>query len=95
MALTTARDITVCSKEFQERHPRLYHYTSRAGLEGIVGSRTMRATDYRSLNNFSEIIHLKKPFTESQRLCSAASSSSVTPTDNGGEVLKLLADARD
>ncbi len=63
--MVTARDITLCSKEFQERHPQLYHYTSRAGLEGIVGSRTMRATDYRSLNDSSEIIHLKKSFTAS------------------------------
>lgn len=61
MALTTATDITICSKEFQEQHPHLYHYTSRTGLEGIVRSCTLRATDYRSLNDSSEIIHLKKP----------------------------------
>ena len=65
MTLTTASDVTICSVEFQARHPRLYHYTSRAGLEGIVRSRTLWATYYRSLNDSSEIIHLKEPFIAS------------------------------
>lgn len=65
MASTTAAvDITVCSKELQSRHSLLYHYTSRAGLEGIVRSRTLRATDYRTLNDSSEIIYIKEPLIE-------------------------------
>jgi len=62
MALTAAVDLTICSKEFQERHPQLYHYTSTTGLEGIVRSQTLRATDYRSLNDSSEVVHIKEPF---------------------------------
>jgi hypothetical protein len=62
---TTAVDITICSKELQAQHPQLYHYTSKGGLEGIIKSQTLRATDYRSLNDVSEIIHIKEPLIES------------------------------
>jgi hypothetical protein len=62
MTLTTDVELSICSKQFQQDHPQLYHYTSRVGLEGIVRTNTIWATNYRSLNDSSEIIHLKKPF---------------------------------
>ncbi len=62
MALTTSVEVSVCTKDFQASHPQLFHYTSRAGLEGIVRSNTIRASNYRSLNDSSEIVHLKHPF---------------------------------
>jgi hypothetical protein len=37
--------------------PTLYHYTSMTGLRGILSSRTIWATDYRCLNDMSEVIY--------------------------------------
>ncbi len=54
---------TVCPAGFVEKHPELHHYTSIAGLEGILASRTLWATHFQELNDSSEVIHLQKPLT--------------------------------
>jgi hypothetical protein len=59
-----ATDITICEAGFSAQHPELYHYTNRTGLEGIVRSNTIWATHYRSLNDSSEIVHLREPLIE-------------------------------
>ena len=43
-----------------EEYPLVYHYTSRAGLEGILTTQTLFATHYRYLNDTSEIQHMRK-----------------------------------
>jgi len=37
-----------------EEHPILHHYTSFSGLEGILTSKSLWATHYKALNDFSE-----------------------------------------
>src|SRR5258708_2461222 len=44
-------------KSLAEEHPELVHYTSSAGLLGIVQSQTLRATHYAYLNDAEEIKH--------------------------------------
>jgi DUF2971 family protein len=58
----TAVDVTVCSVELQRDHPELFHYTTRAGLKGIVETNTILATHYLHLNDSAELVELKKPF---------------------------------
>ncbi len=45
--------------EVHEAHQFVYHYTSRGGLEGIINTQTLFATDYRYLNDTSEIEHMR------------------------------------
>ena len=40
-------------------HPQVYHYTSRAGVEGILKNQSIWATNYRYLNDATEIILFK------------------------------------
>ena len=42
-----------------EEYPLVYHYTSQAGLEGILTTQTLFATHYRYLNDTSEIQHMR------------------------------------
>jgi hypothetical protein len=49
--------------ELIEQHPELYHYTTLAGLEGILGSQCLWATHYLWLNDSSESGLLKEPLT--------------------------------
>ena len=61
MAETAAVTLEVCSKELQAKHPQLYHYTSKRGLEGILSTNTVWAMDYRDLNDSSEVIYIREP----------------------------------
>lgn len=45
------------SKLLEEEHPQLFHYTSAAGLDGILQTQTLRATHYEYLNDASEVKH--------------------------------------
>lgn len=45
-------------------HPELFHYTSRLGLEGILKSQCLWATNYRHLNDSTEIILFKDKLKE-------------------------------
>ncbi len=47
--------------EVNEDHLFVYHYTSRAGLEGILSTQTLFATHYEYLNDTSEIRQMRKP----------------------------------
>jgi hypothetical protein len=49
----------VARSGFHLRFPELHHYTSIAGMEGILRSRAIWATHFEHLNDQSEIIHLK------------------------------------
>lgn len=40
-------------------HPHLHHYTDLPGLMGILETQTLWATHYKSLNDFSEIKHMR------------------------------------
>jgi hypothetical protein len=44
-------------KPLAEQHPELVHYTSAAGLAGILRSQTLRATHYAYLNDAAEVKH--------------------------------------
>jgi hypothetical protein len=59
--LTTTTDLTICSVETQARHPELYQYTTKSGLQGIVKSNTLWATCYRDLNDSTEVTLLREP----------------------------------
>ena len=43
-----------------KEHSELFHYTNGDGLRGILNSKTLWATNFRDLNDFSEIVHAKK-----------------------------------
>lgn len=43
-----------------EAHDKLYHYTTFDGMVGILDSQSLWATNYRFLNDQSEIIHFKQ-----------------------------------
>jgi DUF2971 family protein len=44
--------------EIYEEHNTLFHYTTIAGLKGIIESQTLHATHYKFLNDSTEIISL-------------------------------------
>ena len=46
-------------QEIYQKHPFVYHYTDRPGLEGILSTQTLFATHYRYLNDTSEIQHIQ------------------------------------
>ncbi len=53
-------DLAICDPAFIEQHAELYHYTTKSGLEGIIRSKTIWGTHYKSLNDSSEVIHLRE-----------------------------------
>jgi Protein of unknown function (DUF2971) len=57
-------ETTIAPAGFHLNHPELHHYTSLAGLEGILGSGILWATHFQSLNDRSEVTHLQKDLTE-------------------------------
>jgi hypothetical protein len=61
---TRAVDIEICSAEFLAQHPELFHYTTRAGFEGIIKTQTIWATHYRSLNDSTEFEHFREAFVK-------------------------------
>lgn len=44
-----------------DRSTCLYHYTSAVGLEGILRSRSLWATDTAFLNDWQEIVYAAEP----------------------------------
>ncbi|MGO9847816.1 MAG: DUF2971 domain-containing protein [Methylocella sp.] len=45
----------ICSVETKSRHPELYHYTTAAAFEGIVGSQTLWCSHYSEMLDKQEI----------------------------------------
>src|ERR1041385_7315054 len=45
-------------------HPELHHYTTFAGLKGIVETNTLWATYFRELNDSTECLALREPLVE-------------------------------
>ena len=50
--------------EIWEEHDTLYHYTTQAGLQGILESQTIHATHYKYLNDTTELFHMKDKLPE-------------------------------
>lgn len=46
-------------KKTSEVYAKLYHYTTWGGLQGIIENQTLWATNYKALNDYSEIILFK------------------------------------
>lgn len=46
-------------QEIYEKHKVVYHYTTEAGLKGILESQTLWATHYKYLNDATEIEHMR------------------------------------
>jgi hypothetical protein len=61
LPLTIETQLTIASKEFLSSHPELHHYTTFAGLEGIVRSNTIWATHFSGLNDATEVILFREP----------------------------------
>jgi hypothetical protein len=59
--LTIETELTIADKEFPSIHPELHHYTTFAGLEGIVRSNTIWASHFSDLNDATEIILFREP----------------------------------
>ena len=57
-----AVDIAICDANFVTEHPEVYHYTTRAGLEGLTKTQTIWASHYQSLNDSSELEHFREAF---------------------------------
>ncbi|MDO9381327.1 MAG: DUF2971 domain-containing protein [Hyphomicrobiaceae bacterium] len=57
-------------KDIWDDYPFVAHYTSQAGLEGILQTQSLHATHYRYLNDSSEIQEIRQPLIEAaaQRL---------------------------
>jgi hypothetical protein len=49
------RWISASSEIVLQRHPELYHYTTVAGFRGIIESRSIWGTEYKTLNDSTEI----------------------------------------
>lgn len=47
-------------KKTSEVYKKLYHYTTWGGLQGIIKNQTLWATNYKFLNDYSEIILFKE-----------------------------------
>jgi Protein of unknown function (DUF2971) len=67
-------DLLSMSKPFRDwagpvlnDHPQLYHYTNSAGLMGVLGERTIRATHVHYLNDRSELEYAYKVVREQAR----------------------------
>jgi hypothetical protein len=52
---------------YEGKVPELHHYTTWDGLHGIISSQTLWATDYRYLNDSTEVSHFKSYFQRSLR----------------------------
>jgi hypothetical protein len=59
--LTIETQLTIASEEFLSSHPELHHYTTFAGLEGIVRSSTVWASHFSDLNDATEVILFREP----------------------------------
>jgi hypothetical protein len=57
-------EVILAPAGIHRRHPELHHYTTVAGLEGILRSRTLWATHFQGLNDRSEVTHLKTELTK-------------------------------
>jgi hypothetical protein len=57
-------ETTVAPAGLHLKHPELHHYTSLAGLEGILRSGVLWATHFQSLNDRSEVTHLQRELIE-------------------------------
>ena len=51
-------------KEIWEEHESVFHYTNKAGLEGVLKSQALHATHYKYLNDTSEMVQLKPRLEE-------------------------------
>jgi hypothetical protein len=56
--------LTIDTEELQAAHPKLHHYTDLGGLNGIVGTNTIRATHFGDLNDSTEARLLKEPLVD-------------------------------
>jgi hypothetical protein len=53
--------LLVCDPQVWRTHPELFHYTGRAGLEGIVGSNSFWVTHFRDMKGDpTEVIDLAR-----------------------------------
>lgn len=52
------------TSELGKRHPKLFHYTTATGLEGILRSRTLWATHFAYLNDTSEFRGFRDPLAD-------------------------------
>jgi hypothetical protein len=59
---------SIADPAFADSYPELHHYTSYAGLSGILESQTIWATHFFHLNDSSEVSLLRDPLTEAARL---------------------------
>jgi len=56
--------LLVCDPQVWRTHPELFHYTGRAGFEGIVGSNSFWATHFRDMKDDpTEVIGLRTSLT--------------------------------
>jgi len=55
--------LSVADPAFAHSYPELHHYTSYAGLSGILESQTIWATHFFHLNDSSEVSLLRDPLT--------------------------------
>ena len=77
--------------EVHEEHPFVYHYTSRAGLEGILSTQTLFATHYKYLNDTSEIHQMRKPLIGNlQHFIKSGIRESLTGDKRQKTILTLL-----
>jgi hypothetical protein len=57
-------ETTVAPAGFHLGHSELHHYTSLAGMVGILASRALWATHFQGLNDSSEVTHLRSELTK-------------------------------
>ncbi len=77
--------------EVHEEYPFVYHYTSRAGLEGILSTQTLFATHYKYLNDTSEIRQMRKPLIGNlQHFIKSGIRESLTGDNRQKTILTLL-----
>ncbi len=81
-ALTIETQLTIADKEFLSSHPELHHYTTFAGLEGIVRSNTIWASHFSDLNDATEVILLREPLVRAL-------------TENFSDIIGLQQDSND
>jgi Protein of unknown function (DUF2971) len=60
MEKVVEKDVTIVGANIVPEHPELHHYTTEAGLRGILDSNCIRATNYQDLNDSSEVTHLRE-----------------------------------
>jgi hypothetical protein len=62
--LIGAQKIVGMTKNVWEEHEFLFHYTTQAGLEGILNSQALHATHYSRLNDEAEMLALRPRLLE-------------------------------